>query len=219
MTNETILKTFNLRHACKRFDSTRQVDEKDFETILESGRLSPSSFGFEPWHFIVVQNPQLRQRLREVTWGAEDQLPTASYFVVILHRRAKDLRPGSAYVQDHLSRIRGMDEQTQGVIKSYFENFQKEDFNLRSDEALEAWAARQTYIPLGNMMTTAMMLGVDSCPIEGFSLDKVEALLRETGTADMDSYRVSCMVSFGYRVKEPRAKTRRQKSEVISWVK
>ena len=29
----------------------KKVSDEDFETILESGRLSPSSLGLEPWHF------------------------------------------------------------------------------------------------------------------------------------------------------------------------
>jgi len=51
-----ILEAYRFRHACKIFDETRKIPEEDFKVILESARLSPSSFGFEPWRYLVVQD-------------------------------------------------------------------------------------------------------------------------------------------------------------------
>lgn len=70
---EEILNAFRFRHACKEFDSSKKISEDDFNFILETGRLSPSSFGFEPWKFLVLQNEAIREKLREVTWGAQDR--------------------------------------------------------------------------------------------------------------------------------------------------
>jgi nitroreductase len=88
LTKEQILEAYRYRHACKEFDPNRLIDDADFEFILETGRLSPSSFGFEPWKFLVVQNMQLREKLRVVSWGAQKQLPTASHYLVVLVRSA-----------------------------------------------------------------------------------------------------------------------------------
>lgn len=68
---EEILQAFKFRHATKLFDSSRKITEEDFAFILETGRLSPSSIGFEPWKFLIVQNPEFRQRLSEVSSGAQ----------------------------------------------------------------------------------------------------------------------------------------------------
>ena len=73
-------KMMNFRHACKVFDESRKIPDDDFQYILQSARLSPSSFGFEPWHFLVVQDPALREKLQVHTWGAQGTLPTASHF-------------------------------------------------------------------------------------------------------------------------------------------
>lgn len=87
VTREDILDAFKFRHATKKFDESKKISEEDFNVILESGRLSPSSFGFEPWRFVVIQNRELREELKPVTWGAQGQLPTASHYVAILCRK------------------------------------------------------------------------------------------------------------------------------------
>src|SRR3954452_10982441 len=87
ITKEKIMEAFHFRHACKEFDPMHKISEEDFKFILETGRLSPSSFGYEPWKFVVIQNAALREKLKPVSGGATGQLPTASHIVVILARR------------------------------------------------------------------------------------------------------------------------------------
>lgn len=98
--------------------------------------------------------------------------------------------------------------------------FQNDNLHLyESERALWDWASKQTYIVLGNMMTSAAFLGIDSCPIEGFQYDEVSRILTEKGYFDDAEYAPSVMVAFGYREEDPkRAKTRRSKEEVIDWV-
>jgi len=79
---EEILEAFNFRHACKLFDTEKRISDEDIHFILETARLSPSSFGFEPWHFVVVQNKELREKLKDNAWGATAKLDTASHFIL-----------------------------------------------------------------------------------------------------------------------------------------
>lgn len=67
---QMLLDTFNYRFATKRFDASRKIDDADFDTILETGRLSPSSLGLEPWKFLVIQDPEMREALKSISWGA-----------------------------------------------------------------------------------------------------------------------------------------------------
>ncbi|GAA9632269.1 hypothetical protein HpVa147_18430 [Helicobacter pylori] len=76
------------------------------------------------------------------------------------------------------------------------------------------WASKQTYIQMANMMMAAAMLGIDSCPIEGYDQEKVEAYLEEKGYLNTAEFGVSVMASFGYRNQEITPKTR-WKTEVI----
>jgi nitroreductase len=97
--------------------------------------------------------------------------------------------------------------------------FLESDFDLLGNErAMFEWACRQTYIALGNMMTAAAQIGIDSCPVEGFDKEKAEQVLREAGVLKDDSFGISCMVAFGYRIREPREKTRQSVDQVVEWV-
>ncbi len=98
MDRKEIIEAFNFRHACKIFDRDKKISDEDFNTILEVARLSPSSFGFEPWRFIVVQDMNLREKLLPVTWGAQNILPTASHYVIILARKKPTLLYNSDYI-------------------------------------------------------------------------------------------------------------------------
>ncbi|HBO2457416.1 TPA: NAD(P)H-dependent oxidoreductase, partial [Pseudomonas aeruginosa] len=173
--NQTIIDAFKFRHATKQFDPSKKVSDEDFETILEAGRLSPSSLGLEPWHFVVVQSETLRDKLKPYSWGAQKQLDTASHFVLIFAR--KNVTSQSEYVQNLIRGVKQYEESTIPAVNEKFDNFQT-NFHINDNErTLYDWASKQTYIALGNMMTTAALLGVDSCPMEGFDLDKVTKIL------------------------------------------
>lgn len=97
-------------------------------------------------------------------------------------------------------------------------NFQKNDMKvLESDRALFDWASKQTYIALGNMMTGAAMLGIDSCPIEGMNYEAVNELLTSAGLFDPEEYGVSVAVTFGYRAREIAPKSRRSIEDLVTW--
>ena len=153
-----------------------------------------------------------------MSWGAQGQLDTASHFVVILAR--KNVRPENNYVQHLLRDVKHMDETMIQQMSEKTTSFQDKNLNLyESERALWDWASKQTYIALGNMMTSAAFLGIDSCPIEGFQYDEVAELLSEKGIIDDENFAPSVMVAFGYREEDPkREKTRQTQSEVVKWV-
>ncbi|MCQ4088013.1 NAD(P)H-dependent oxidoreductase [Saccharibacillus sp. JS10] len=212
-----ILEAYRFRHATKTFDSTRKIPQDEFEFILETGRLSPSSIGLEPWKFVVVQNPELREQIREVSWGAQGHMPTASHIVVILARR--DVKYDSPHLSRHMREVKGMPaELVEKLTSEMYKTFQVEDFDLNDERSLFDWASKQTYIALGNMMTAAAQIGIDSCPIEGFHRAKLDEVLDNAGLLEDGAYGVSVMAAFGYRVNEPRPQTRRAVEDVIRWV-
>lgn len=216
---EDMLQASRFRHAAKEFDPGRLIPQEDFEFILETGRLSPSSFGFEPWKFVVLQNKGLREKLLPTTWGAQKTLPTASHFLLVLSRQPADLTAGSAYIQGMLKDVKQLPEDVAAGMSQAYDAFLRSDFGLLgNDRALFEWGCRQAYIALGNMMTAAAQIGIDSCPIEGFNKNATEALLAQEGLLDPQHFGLACMAAFGYRVREPRPKTRRPLEDVVSWV-
>ena len=122
---EQVLNAFNFRHACKEFDATKKISDDDFNFILETGRLSPSSLGLEPWKFLIVQNEDLRKQLKEVSWGAQGQLPTASHYVIFLTRNKNELSYNSQYVRDMFENVHHMPKEVANAIIEKMEDFQK----------------------------------------------------------------------------------------------
>lgn len=216
--NEQILDVFRFRHACKKFDPARKIPSDQFDTILECARLSPSSFGFEPWRFLVVQDMKLRERLLTATWGAQGQYPSASHVVIGLVKKSPLMNYDSDYIWNIMTRVHGLAEEVALARRNKYESFQRSDFALHGNERhMEDWAGKQTYIALGNMMTVAAMMGIDSCPIEGFDKQAMERVLAEDFEIDTRLYAMGWGLALGYRVAEPRVKTRQPLEDVVSW--
>lgn len=222
MDKQEILNALTFRHACKVFDPERRISEEDFTYILEAGRLSPSSFGLEGWRCVVLQNPELRNRLLPVTWGGQKSIPTASHFVLLLARTKQSMMPDSDFIKHMKQDIQHFSDEVFAGFQERYRKFLESDFGLigdRDERLVFEWTSRQAYIALGNMMTAAALIGIDSCPIEGFQKQEVEAILQEAGAMEQNGdFGLSCMVAFGYRVQEPRVKTRRPMDEVVKWV-
>ena len=213
------LEAMQFRHATKEFDVTKKISDEDFNQILEYGVLSPSSFGFEPWKFVVIQNEELRIKLKEFSWGAQGTLPTASHFVIILARKVAGMKYDSKYIKHMLNDVKELPEDVQKIYGGFYEKFQKEDFSLlENDRYVFDWASKQTYIALANMMTGAAYMGIDSCPTEGFDLELTNKFLEEDLGIDTNEYGASVMVPFGYRKEAPKhAKSRQDINTVSSW--
>ncbi|MFT8315869.1 MAG: NAD(P)H-dependent oxidoreductase [Clostridium sp.] len=216
---EEILKAYNFRHACKEFDVDKKISKEDFNFILETGRLSPSSFGFEPWKFIILQNKELREKLSPVAWGAQKKLETASHFVIILARKKSEMIYNSDYIYNFMINVQKLPGEIADEKRNFYKDFQMNDFKLlESDRALFDWSCKQTYIALGNMMTSAAEIGIDSCPIEGFNKEKVEKILEREGIINKNKFEVSVMAAFGYRKISPMPKTRQNIDDIVEWI-
>lgn len=204
------------RHATKLFDADKKISQEDIEFILEVARLSPSSIGSEPWRFVVLQSQEIKEKLKAIGWGAGRQLDTASHWIVLLAK--KNARFDSDIVLSALKKRGLTTEQFEQSVARY-ETFQKEDIRvLENERAIFDWACRQTYIALGNMMSAAAMIEIDSCPIEGFHYESANQILSEAGVLDLETEGISCMLGLGYRARQPREKTRKNPEEVITWV-
>lgn len=186
--------------------------------ILETAHLSPSSFGFEPWHFVVVQDKELRELLKPVAWGAPLKLDTASHFVLGLAMKAPMVKHNAPYIEHMMKEVKQMPAEVIEMYSKFYREFQERDFNLDTDKKLFDWSSKQTYIALGNMMTSAALTGIDSCPIEGFHQEKAEALLQEKFGIDTDKYGLAFMAAFGYRKADPEfPKSRRNFEDIVTW--
>lgn len=214
---DDVLQVFKNRASTRSYDATRKISDDEFLAILECARLSPSSVGSEPWQFLVIQNPDLRKALKPVSWGMANTVETASHVVVILAK--KNARWDSPFFDEVIAR-RGLTDENKVKALAVYQKFQEQDIAvLDSERTLFDWAGKQTYIALANMMTGAAFLGIDSCPVEGFDYKAVNEILADEGLFDPNEWGVSVMVTFGYRNKDIRPKSRKTLDEIVRFVK
>ncbi|MDO4434490.1 MAG: NAD(P)H-dependent oxidoreductase [Alysiella sp.] len=213
---EQLIEVLRQRTATRTYNPERKISDNDFAAILECARLSPSSVGSEPWRFLVVQNPAVRQSLKPVCWGMATQINDASHIVVILAK--KNARYDSPFFQDVIARRGFVGEEAANAMHKYG-RFQQDDIAiLDSERSLFDWASKQTYIALANMMTGAALLGIDSCPIEGFNYAAVNQIMSEQGLFDHAEWGVSVMLTLGYRAKDIKPKSRKSSDEIVQWI-
>ena len=202
------LEILKFRHACKIFDESKKISAGEFDFILEAGRLSPSSTGLEQWDFLVVQNKELREKIKAVSWN-QVQITSCSHLVVIL-AKVKEIKVGSSYIDKMIARRADKNIEAIAARQKFFllSNFKNDD------ELTFQWSHEQCMIAATNMMNAAASLGIDSCPIEGFDRHALNEILG----LDESEKRVAIVVPFGYRLNPQPEKYRRQRSEVVTWI-
>jgi len=194
--------SLHFRHACKVF-AEGKIPQEDLHFILEAGRLSPSSFGMEHWHFIVVQSDELKMKLKPACWNQE-QITTCSDLVIIT-AKIDDVARKSYY--EAMFGRRGLPLES---LKQYLGLYQDYIDQL---ESITHWASAQCTIAVANMMSYAALIGIDSCPIEGFEREKVVEIL----ALDTTKEHLVMMVALGYRLNPQSPKHRLDFDTVVSF--
>ncbi|MDQ7046812.1 MAG: NAD(P)H-dependent oxidoreductase [Sulfurovum sp.] len=203
-------KAMDFRHACKAFDESKKIIDEDMFSILEAGRKSPSSFGMEGWKFLVITNEALKAKLRPVCWD-QVQVTSCSHLVIVL-AAIDSVKVESGEVKKRFAR-RDMPQES---LDFYMDIYAKHLENvLNTDENIYHWTSKQSYIALGNMMTAAAFMGIDSCPIEGYEKEKVEEIL----VLDTSKYQLSVVLPLGYRLNEQSSQLRLPFDEVVEFIK
>lgn len=210
--NEIIHKQLNWRYACKKFDPTKIIREQDWNILLESLRLSASSYGLQPWKFIVVQTPEIRKQLQDQSYG-QTPVSEASHFVVLTYKETLD----EAHIDRHVAeaaKARGVDVSTLDKYKSVMVG---DLIKGPRFETIKWWAQRQVYITMGSLLTTAAMMEIDTLPMEGINQAGYDKILGLEGTG----YKTLAAIACGYRSAEDKyqfsKKVRFPASDVISY--
>lgn len=202
-------KAMAFRHACKAFNKSKKISDVDISFILEAGRTSPSSFGIEPWKFLVITNDELKRKLRPYCWDQE-QITSSSHLVLLLsHIEAAKVESGIPKQRFKRYGLEG--EKLEGLINIYANHLKD---TLISDENIHHWTSKQVYIASANMMTAAAYIGIDSCAIEGYEKQKVEEILN----LDTTKYQLAMILPFGYRLNEQRQQHRLNFDEIVEFI-
>jgi nitroreductase len=172
-----LLARLQWRYSTKRFDRSREIPAETWAALEQALVLSPSSFGLQPWKFVVVDDPALRQELRERSWD-QAQITDASKLVVFL-----GLRTMTAADVDRLmhrqSAVRGTTIESLAGYRKVLVDFIESGWAAND---LASWNARQVYLALGQFMTASALLGIDTCALEGIDLAAYDQLLGLQGS-------------------------------------
>ncbi len=204
-----ILQALNWRYAVKTYDPSKKLDEKDFDELLETIRLAPSSFGLQPWKFIVVENKETRNKIKENAWN-QNQVTDASHLIVFCAKTDVTEDYIKEYIKD-TANIRNISVETLKGYEDMMLGFRKG----HTKESISEWTKRQTYIPLGMLLQAAAIKRIDATPMEGFSSQEVDKILglKEKGLTSV------ALCALGYRSKEDKTmhykKVRHSHSKVI----
>jgi nitroreductase len=170
--NEQLVGQLQWRYATKQFDPQRKISPKDWAALEDALVLTPSSCGLQPWRFIVVRDPALRERLVPVSWG-QRQIVDASHLVVFAGKTLLKEADIEHFV-DRIAEVRGA---TRESLSGYRDMMMGTVIKGHGEEARRIWAAHQVYIALGNFLTGAALLGIDACPMEGIEPEKYDEIL------------------------------------------
>jgi nitroreductase len=185
-----LLKALEWRYATKVFDATKKIPADVWTALEQTLVLTPTSYGLQPYHFLVVQSPAIRAALLPHSWG-QKQVVDCSQFVVFTARTEMKEADVTKLIA-RISQVRGVPAES---LNFYRDMMLGDVVNGPRGKIAHEWAARQAYIALGNLMTAAAVLGVDACPMEGLVPAEYDKILKLEGSG----YKTVVACALGYR--------------------
>ena len=198
----SFLSNLEWRYAAKKFDTTKKVSDTDLEKILEAIRLTPTSFGMQPYHFYIVTNQEKKDAIQAASWH-QPQVGSCSHLIVMCARN--DLM---TVKDEYFDAMSGGNEE----IRASLSGFEQMVTGFLPNASPE-WAKKQVYIAQGFALAACAELQIDSCPMEGFDAAVVAKILEVPSNLD-----VAVMIPVGYRAvdEHPRPKFRFAKEKVFT---
>ena len=205
-----LLDALQWRYATKVFDATKKIPAEVWSALEQSLVLTPTSYGLQPYQFLVVNDPAKRAELLPPSWG-QKQVVNCSHYVVFTARTEMT----EADVDRFIKRTNDVRKLPDAALTPYRDMMIGDIVNGPRGKVAHEWAARQAYIALGNIMTCAALLGVDACPMEGIVPVEYDKILGVNGSG----YKTVVACAFGYRAEMDKyaklAKVRYPLEEVI----
>ncbi|WP_421808914.1 NAD(P)H-dependent oxidoreductase [Flagellimonas sp.] len=207
-----ILEHRTWRYATKKFDASKKISHQDLNSLLEATRLSASSYGLQPYHVFVISDPEVREKLKPVSWN-QSQITDASHLIVFAH--VTDF--GEELVDDFITNLSDTRNIPLDGLNGYAEMMKSNLVGLPTD-VKASWAGKQVYIALGNALQAAAELKIDTCPMEGFQPEEYNKIL---GLTDKD-LNAAVVLAVGYRSEEDQTqnlpKVRKSKEELFTHI-
>jgi nitroreductase len=213
VSTQTLADALHWRYATKKFDPARKVPDATWEALEHALVLAPSSYGLQPWKFIVVRDKSTREKLSAAARGQKQPID-CSHFVVFAARKNLSAADVDHYIA-RTAEVRGVPVES---LKGSADVMKGSAERARAAGTLDVWMARQVYIALGGFLTAAALLALDACPMEGLDAAKFDQIL----DLAPQGYGTLCACAVGYRSPDDAyanaPKVRFDASEVITHV-
>lgn len=208
----SILEKLNWRYATKKFDSSKKVSKENLETLLDAARLTASSYGLQPYEIYVIEDTDTRTKLRAASYD-QSQITDASYVIILANKPTFDDTMIDDYI-NNIMKIRGLSKED---LEGFSQTMKSTLLDL-PDAQKNAWTSNQAYIVLGNLMTIAAEMEIDTCPMEGFDKAQYNEIL---GLTD-NGLNAAVVLAVGYRSAEDETqnypKVRYSKEQIITHI-
>ncbi|MDI9311922.1 MAG: NAD(P)H-dependent oxidoreductase [Limnohabitans sp.] len=202
----------NWRYATKKFDASKKISESDLEILKEAIRLSTSSYGLQPYKVLIIDNAEIREQLKPVSWN-QSQITDASHLIVFANYTKLD----ETILDEYIKRISTTREIPEENLKGYGDFMKDKILGLPTDKQ-SIWTSKQTYLALGNLLNAAAELQIDVTPMEGFEPSKYNEILNLTE----QNLNASLVATIGYRHEEDSnqyvKKVRKSKEELFETI-
>ena len=177
------------RRSVKHFDPNFQLAAEEEQKLLEATIQSPTSFNIQHWRFVMLREPELRQKIRKEFGNDQAQITDASLLVLF----AADVK---AWQKQPERYWQNAPQEVADLLVNWMGPFHQGREWLQRDEA-----QRSIGMAMQTLMLAAKAMGYDSCPMIGFDIEKVAELINLP-----EDYVIGPMVAIGKKVKDPWAK-------------
>lgn len=204
-----LIESLRWRYATKQFDAQRSLSEEQVQELLEATNLSATSYGLQPFKFLVLRDQAKQDQLVASSYG-QTQVAQASHLIVIATRTDVDANYISEYVKLMESQ-RGLPE---GALDQY-KTVMTGSIASMDEKTMDVWATKQAYLALGTLLVACAAAKIDACPMEGFVAAEYDEFL---GLPAMN-LRAAVVIPIGYRAEDDKhqnyKKVRRKLSDIV----
>lgn len=179
------------RYATKKYNGS-QIDKDNLHTILESIRLTPTSLGMQPFKVLVIDNPELREKMLPIAHN-QSQIKDASHLILFAANTQISEETVDTYM-NNVATTRQMPVENLAGFKGMINGF----VGSKNEAQITEWASRQCYIALGIAMATAAALKVDTTPMEGYKANEMDELFN----LKAQGYASAVLLAVGHRDEE-----------------
>jgi len=166
-----ILEALEWRYAVKKFDDKASLTEQQILEVKKVFNLSASSYGLQPYKMIIVQNPELKEKLVAASFG-QQQISQSSAILVFTVRTDFGMDYIDQYFEDMSTKRQIPLENLEG-----YKNFMKGSFANKSQEEIRSWSVNQVYLTMGHMLASLAAMKIDACPMEGLDPNAYDKIL------------------------------------------